>query len=47
MHTKDVAATLGIHVGTVKSTLARARAAMGAALGVRDDLEEANDRGEA
>ena len=47
MDTKNVAATLGIHEGTVKSTLARARAAMGAALGVRDDLEEANDRGEA
>jgi RNA polymerase sigma-70 factor (ECF subfamily) len=46
LDTKEVAATLGMHEGTVKSTLARARAALAAALGVRDDVEEANDRGE-
>lgn len=47
MDTKEVAAALGIHEGTVKSTLARARTAMAATLGVLDDLEEANDRGTA
>jgi RNA polymerase sigma-70 factor (ECF subfamily) len=44
LDTHDVAAALGIHEGTVKSTLFRARTALAAALGVSEP-EEANDRG--
>jgi RNA polymerase sigma factor (sigma-70 family) len=44
LDTHDVAAALGIHEGTVKSTLFRARAALATALGVAEP-EEANDRG--
>ena len=44
MSTREVASALELDEGTVKSTLFRARAALGAALGI-DDNEEANDRG--
>jgi RNA polymerase sigma-70 factor (ECF subfamily) len=43
MTTGETAATLGISEGTVKSSLARARATLAQALGA-DDLEGANDR---
>lgn len=42
--TTEIASALGIHEGTVKSTLFRARAALADALEMRD-TEEANDRG--
>jgi RNA polymerase sigma-70 factor, ECF subfamily len=44
MDTREVAQALGIHEGTVKSTLSRARTALAGALG-ESDTEEANDRG--
>jgi RNA polymerase sigma factor (sigma-70 family) len=44
LDTREVASTLGVEEGTVKSTLFRARAALALALGVEQD-EEANDRG--
>lgn len=44
LDTREVAATLGINEGTVKSTLFRARTALAATLGIEID-EEANDRG--
>jgi RNA polymerase sigma-70 factor (ECF subfamily) len=44
MDTREVAEVLGIHEGTVKSTLSRARTALAGALG-ETDTEEANDRG--
>ena len=46
MGTREVASTLGIQEGTVKSTLSRAREKLAAALGIHD-IEEATDRGEA
>jgi RNA polymerase sigma-70 factor, ECF subfamily len=42
--TKETAETLGVHEGTVKTSLSRARARLAEALGVDND-EEANDRG--
>ena len=45
MDTAETAATLGITVGTVKSTLSRARKVLADALGA-DDREEVSDRGE-
>jgi RNA polymerase sigma factor (sigma-70 family) len=42
--TREVATALGIHEGTVKSTLSRARASLSDRLGVKE-AEEANDRG--
>ena len=42
MSTREVAETLAINEGTVKSSLARARAALATELRVKD-LEEAND----
>jgi DNA-directed RNA polymerase specialized sigma24 family protein len=46
MDTREVAEALGVHEGTVKSTLSRARTALAGALGETDtDTEEANDRG--
>ena len=44
MDTREVAQALGVHEGTVKSTLFRARTALAGALG-ETDTEEANDRG--
>jgi RNA polymerase sigma factor (sigma-70 family) len=44
MDTREVAEALGVHEGTVKSTLSRARSALAGALG-ETDAEEANDRG--
>ena len=44
LDTREVASTLGVEEGTVKSTLFRARAALASALGVEQD-EGANDRG--
>jgi RNA polymerase sigma-70 factor, ECF subfamily len=44
LDTREVASTLDVEEGTVKSTLFRARAALASALGVEQD-EEANDRG--
>lgn len=44
METREVAQALGVHEGTVKSTLSRARTALAGALG-ETDTEEANDRG--
>jgi RNA polymerase sigma-70 factor, ECF subfamily len=44
MDTREVAEILGVHEGTVKSTLSRARTALAGALG-ETDTEEANDRG--
>ena len=44
MDTREVATTLGINEGTVKSTLSRARAALADRLGVQEP-EEANHRG--
>jgi RNA polymerase sigma-70 factor (ECF subfamily) len=44
MDTKEIATVLKVSEGTVKSTLFRARAALGALLGVEEN-EEANDRG--
>jgi RNA polymerase sigma-70 factor (ECF subfamily) len=44
LDTREVASTLGVEEGTVKSTLFRARAALATALEVEQD-EEANDRG--
>lgn len=44
MDTKEIAAVLKVHEGTVKSTLFRARAALARSLG-ETDIEEANDRG--
>jgi RNA polymerase sigma factor (sigma-70 family) len=44
MDVREVARVLGIHEGTAKTTLFRARQALAAALGDEDDLEEANDR---
>lgn len=44
MDTKEVAAVLNVHEGTVKSTLFRARATLAEALGVHE-TEEANDHG--
>jgi RNA polymerase sigma-70 factor (ECF subfamily) len=44
MDTRGVAEVLGVHEGTVKSTLSRARTALAGALG-ETDTEEANDRG--
>jgi RNA polymerase sigma-70 factor (ECF subfamily) len=46
MDTREVSEALGIHEGTVKSTLSRARTALAGALGETDtETEEANDRG--
>jgi RNA polymerase sigma factor (sigma-70 family) len=48
LDTSEIASALGINEGTVKSTLSRARAALAAALAIRDtedDTQEANDRG--
>jgi RNA polymerase sigma-70 factor (ECF subfamily) len=44
LDTREVASALELSEGTVKSTLSRARAALGVALGI-DENEEANDRG--
>ena len=44
MSTSDAARVMQVSEGTVKSSLARARAALAKALGI-DDSEEANDRG--
>jgi RNA polymerase sigma-70 factor (ECF subfamily) len=44
MDTREVSEILGVHEGTVKSTLFRARTALATALG-ETDTEEANDRG--
>jgi len=44
MDTREVAEVLGVHEGTVKSTLFRARSALAGAL-AETDTEEANDRG--
>jgi RNA polymerase sigma-70 factor, ECF subfamily len=44
MDTREVAQALGVHEGTVKSTLFRARTALAGALR-ETDTEEANDRG--
>jgi RNA polymerase sigma-70 factor (ECF subfamily) len=44
MDTREVAEVLGVHEGTVKSTLSRARTALAGALG-ETNTEEANDRG--
>lgn len=44
MDTREVAGVLGVHKGTVKSTLFRARSALAGALG-ETDTEEADDRG--
>jgi RNA polymerase sigma-70 factor (ECF subfamily) len=44
MDTREVAGVLGVHEGTVKSTLFRARSALASALG-ETDTEEADDRG--
>jgi RNA polymerase sigma-70 factor, ECF subfamily len=44
MDTREVSEALGIHEGTVKSTLSRARSALAGALD-ETDTEEANDRG--
>jgi len=41
---REVARVLGIHEGTAKTTLFRARQALAAVLGDEDDREEANDR---
>lgn len=46
MNVAEVASALGIHEGTAKTTLFRARQALGAALG-ESDMEEASERGEA
>jgi RNA polymerase sigma factor (sigma-70 family) len=46
LNVAEVASALGIHEGTAKTTLFRARRALSRALG-ESDLEEANDRGEA
>ncbi len=46
MDTKEVAEVLRVHEGTVKSTLFKARTALGAALGLSAS-EEAEDRGTA
>ena len=44
LSTREVASALELDVGTVKSTLFRARVALAQALGI-DENEEANDRG--
>ena len=44
MDVQEVAQVLGVHEGTAKTTLFRARQALASALGDDDDLEEANDR---
>jgi RNA polymerase sigma-70 factor (ECF subfamily) len=44
LDTREVAAALRVHEGTVKSTLSRARAALAEAFGIHE-TEEANDRG--
>ena len=44
LNTREVASTLELDEGTVKSTLFRARAALAQALGIDED-KEANDRG--
>jgi RNA polymerase sigma-70 factor, ECF subfamily len=44
MDTREAAEALGVHEGTVKSTLSRARSALAGALG-ETNTEEANDRG--
>ncbi len=44
LDTREVASALRVSEGTVKSTLARARAALARSLGV-DETEEANDHG--
>jgi RNA polymerase sigma-70 factor, ECF subfamily len=44
LDTREAAAALGMSEGTVKSTLARARAALAVALGIQES-EEAKDRG--
>jgi len=46
LNVAEVATALGIHEGTAKTTLFRARQALAAALGERD-MEEATERGEA
>jgi len=46
MNVAEVASALGVHEGTAKTTLFRARQALAAALGERD-MEEATERGEA
>jgi RNA polymerase sigma factor (sigma-70 family) len=44
LNTREVASALELDVGTVKSTLFRARVALAQTLGI-DENEEANDRG--
>lgn len=46
LNVAEIASALGIHEGTAKTTLLRARQALAAALGERD-MEEATERGEA
>jgi RNA polymerase sigma-70 factor (ECF subfamily) len=46
MDTREMATTLRMREGTVKSTLSRAREKLAATLGVKD-IEEATDRGDA
>lgn len=46
LNVAEVASALGVHEGTAKTTLFRARQALAAALGERD-MEEATERGEA
>src|SRR5206468_4722561 len=43
MDVREVSATLGVHEGTVKTSLHRARRSLAGALDEQEDLEEAND----
>ncbi len=46
LDTRETAAALGISEGAVKSTLAKARTALGEALRIDDEREDVNDRAE-
>jgi RNA polymerase sigma factor (sigma-70 family) len=41
---REISTVLGVHEGTVKTSLHRARRTLASALGEREDVEEANDR---